>query len=102
MSNRHTVNESGGENPKDTYCSPGERVMNSNRVGDGGLKLPRSGECRSVAEDDERRLVMTGSVCLDKFTVDTDLLSASKNRSYSMVYSTEMNGGRRWRAAGSP
>lgn len=39
--------------------------------------MPLSGECRSVAEDEERRLVMTGSVCLDKFIVDTDLLSVS-------------------------
>lgn len=40
--------------------------------------LPRSGECRSVAEEQERRLVMTGSVCLDKFIVDTERLSASR------------------------
>lgn len=42
--------------------------------------LPRSGECRSVAEEEERRLVMTGSVCLDKFIVDTDRLSASRSK----------------------
>lgn len=36
-----------------------------------------SGEFRSVAEEEERRLEMTGSVCLDRFMVDTDLLSAS-------------------------
>lgn len=40
--------------------------------------LPLSGECSSVADEEERRLVMMGSVCLDKFTVDTDLLSASR------------------------
>lgn len=38
-----------------------------------------------MAEEEERRLVMTGSVCLDKFIVDTDRLSASKkqNRQHS-------------------
>lgn len=43
----------------------------------GSSSLPRSGECRSVAEEEERRLVMIGSACLDKFIVDTDRLSAS-------------------------
>lgn len=41
--------------------------------------LPRSGECRSVAEEEDRRLVITGSMCLDKFMVDTERLSASRN-----------------------
>lgn len=31
-----------------------------------------------MAEEQERRLVMTGSVCLDKFIVDTERLSASR------------------------
>lgn len=31
-----------------------------------------------MAEEEERRLVMTGSVCLDKFIVDTERLSASR------------------------
>lgn len=42
--------------------------------------LPRSGECSSVAEDTERRLVITESACLDKLVVDTDRLSASGNK----------------------
>lgn len=42
--------------------------------------LPLSGECRSVAEDDERRLVMTGSVCLDRLVVETERLSASGDK----------------------
>ncbi len=33
-----------------------------------------------MAEEEERRFVITGSVCLDKFIVDTDLLSASTNK----------------------
>lgn len=41
------------------------------------FSLPRSGECRSVAEDTERRLVITDSACLDKLVVDTDRRSAS-------------------------
>lgn len=45
-----------------------------------GISLPRSGECSSVAEEEERRLVMTGSVCLDKFIVDNDRLSASTKK----------------------
>lgn len=44
------------------------------------LSLPRSGECSSVAEDTERRLVITESALLDKFVVDTDRLSASGNK----------------------
>lgn len=47
------------------------------------IPLPRSGECSSVAEDAERRLVMTGSVCLDKFIVDTDRLSASTKKQHN-------------------
>lgn len=47
--------------------------------------LPLSGECRSVAEEEERRFVITGSVCLDKFIVDTDLLSESTNREKNMM-----------------
>lgn len=41
--------------------------------------VPLSGEFSSVAEEEERRLEMTGSMCLDRFMVDTDLLSASTN-----------------------
>lgn len=41
------------------------------------VSLPLSGECRSVAEEEERRLVMTGSACLDRFIVDTERLSPS-------------------------
>lgn len=33
-----------------------------------------------MAEDEERRLVIIGSVCLDKFIVDTDRLSESRNK----------------------
>lgn len=33
-----------------------------------------------MVEEEEKRLVMTGSVCLDKFMVDTDRLSASRER----------------------
>lgn len=47
------------------------------------ISLPRSGECSSVAEEQERRLVMTGSVCLDKFIVDTDRLSASIQKQHN-------------------
>lgn len=47
--------------------------------------LPLSGECRSVAEDDERRLVMTGSMCLDRLVVETERLSASRNKTRNTV-----------------
>lgn len=52
------------------------------------MRLPLSGEFSSVAEEEERRLEMTGSMCLDRFMVDTDLLSASTNTdtSFSSVY----------------
>lgn len=33
-----------------------------------------------MAEEEERRLVMTGSGYLDRFIVDTDRLSASTNK----------------------
>lgn len=57
--------------------------------------LPRSGECRSVAEDTERRLVITESACLDKFVVDTDRLSASgeKIRQMDVIRKRRMLGG---------
>lgn len=42
-------------------------------------RLPLSCEFSKVAEEDDRRLEMTGSVCLDRFIVETDLLSASTN-----------------------
>jgi len=42
-------------------------------------RLPLSGEFSKVAEEDDRRLEITGSVCLDRFIVETDLLSASTN-----------------------
>lgn len=55
--------------------------------------LPRSGEFNSVAEDEDRRLFMTGSMCLDRFMVETDLLSASTNKTHahtnSMRHKTE-------------
>ena len=39
--------------------------------------IPLSGEFKSVADDADRRLVMTGSVCLDKLVVETERLSES-------------------------
>lgn len=50
--------------------------------------LPLSGECRSVADDDERRLVMTGSVCLNRLVVETERLSASRDKERKMVRGT--------------
>lgn len=54
----------------------------------GCVRLPRSGEFNSVAEDDERRLFMTGSMCLDRFMVETDLLSAS-TKTHTKTKSTQ-------------
>lgn len=46
----------------------------------------------SVAEDTERRLVITESACLDKFVVDTDRLSASgeKIRQMNVIRKCQM------------
>lgn len=52
------------------------------------MRLPRSDEFNSVAEDEDRRLFMTGSVCLDRFMVETDLLSASTNKSTQTAWDT--------------
>lgn len=52
------------------------------------VRLPRSDEFNSVAEDEDRRLFMTGSVCLDRFMVETDLLSASTNKSTQTAWDT--------------
>lgn len=43
----------------------------------GMRRIPLSGEFSKVAEEDDRRLEMTGSVGLDRFIVETDLLSVS-------------------------
>jgi hypothetical protein len=42
------------------------------------LTVPLSGEFSKVAEEDESRLLMTGSTCLERFMVETDRLSGSK------------------------
>lgn len=41
-----------------------------------------------MAEEEERRLVMTGSACLDKFVVDTDRLSASRTKQQTQLEQT--------------
>lgn len=43
----------------------------------GGGSIPLSGVFISVAEDDDKRLVITGSGRLERLTVETDLLSTS-------------------------
>lgn len=42
------------------------------------LTVPLSGEFSKVADEDESRLLMTGSTCFERFMVETDLLSGSK------------------------
>lgn len=39
-----------------------------------------------MAEEDDRRLEITGSVCLDRFIVETDLLSASTNTDKKILH----------------
>lgn len=38
-----------------------------------------------MAEDEERRLVITGSACLDKLVVDTDRLSVSGSKQQTQL-----------------
>lgn len=38
-----------------------------------------------MAEDEERRLVITGSACLDKLVVDTDRLSVSRGKQQTQL-----------------
>ena len=40
--------------------------------------VPLSGEFSKVADEDESRLLMTGSTCFERFMVETDRLSGSK------------------------
>ena len=42
------------------------------------LTVPLSGEFSKVADEEESRLLMTGSTCFERFMVETDLLSGSK------------------------
>lgn len=51
----------------------------SNRTGFVSLlTVPLSGEFSKVADEDESRLLMTGSTCFERFMVETDRLSGSK------------------------
>lgn len=40
--------------------------------------VPLSGEFSNVADEEESRLLMTGSTCFERFIVETDRLSRSK------------------------
>ena len=42
------------------------------------LTVPLSGEFSKVADEEESRLLMTGSTCFERFMVETDRLSGSK------------------------
>lgn len=70
LSNKNPIKSISDSGCGDTKTSRGVQVR---------ACLPRSGEFNSVAEEEDRRLFMTGSMCLDRFMVETDLLSASTN-----------------------